>query len=55
MEKERDGLSRADSHCCQVLATSGGIRSVKGIDSVPRSLLIPRIIDVSGCTLLRSG
>lgn len=55
MEKERDGLSRADSHRCQVLAISGGVRSIKGMDSVPGSPIIPRIIDISDCTLLRSG
>lgn len=55
MEKERDRLSRADSHRCQVLAMSGGIRSVKGMDSAPRSTLIPGIVDVSDCILLRRG
>lgn len=55
MEKERDGLSRADSHRCQVLAVSRGMRSIKGMASAPKSPLIPRIVGVSDCTLLRGG
>lgn len=37
MEREGDGLSCADSHGWEVLAVSGGMRSVKGMDSVPGS------------------
>lgn len=55
MEKEIDGLPCADSRGCRVLAMPGGVRSIKGMDSVPGSPIIPRIIDVSDCTLLWSG